>query len=91
MTDEPQALEVAASNQASNQESSAPETEELQLAMESLKNEYRDVLRLTKFEGLSTKEAAASLGISESALKVRAHRAYNLLRKKLEKNIHARK
>ncbi|WP_238946923.1 sigma-70 family RNA polymerase sigma factor [Seongchinamella unica] len=41
-------------------------------------------LELTKIVGLSTAEAAQRLGISESALKVRVHRAVKRLRKWME-------
>jgi DNA-directed RNA polymerase specialized sigma24 family protein len=38
---------------------------------------------MLKLEGLSTEEAAKRAGITVSALKVRAHRAYNALKKVL--------
>lgn len=44
----------------------------------------RDPLTLTKIVGLSTAEAAGRLNISESALKVRVHRAIKRLRKFME-------
>lgn len=44
----------------------------------------RQPLELTKILGLSTAEAAARLEISETALKVRVHRAVKRLRKLLE-------
>ncbi|MEP5566770.1 MAG: sigma factor-like helix-turn-helix DNA-binding protein, partial [Halioglobus sp.] len=44
----------------------------------------RDPLTLTKIVGLSTAEAASRLKLSESALKVRVHRAVKRLRKMME-------
>ncbi|MEP4146741.1 MAG: sigma-70 family RNA polymerase sigma factor [Halioglobus sp.] len=52
--------------------------------IESLPASLRDPLTLTKIVGLSTKEAACRLKISESALKVRVHRAVKRLRKMME-------
>lgn len=45
---------------------------------------YRDALLLTKLQGLSIKEAAKKLDISESALKVRVHRALDASRQLLD-------
>jgi RNA polymerase sigma-70 factor (ECF subfamily) len=36
-------------------------------------------------EGYTSKEVAEKMGMTESAVKVSAHRAYKVLRKKLEK------
>lgn len=44
----------------------------------------RQPLQLTKILGFSTAEAAGRLGISETALKVRVHRAIKRLRKLME-------
>ncbi len=46
--------------------------------------DYREAITLTKIVGLSSAEAAARLNISESALKVRVHRALRRLRRMLE-------
>jgi RNA polymerase sigma-70 factor (ECF subfamily) len=43
----------------------------------------REAFAMLKIEGLSTEEAARRAGITVSALKVRAHRAYNALKKAL--------
>jgi RNA polymerase sigma-70 factor (ECF subfamily) len=51
----------------------------------SLPLNLREPLTLTKIVGLSTAEAAGRLKISESALKVRVHRAIKRLRKMMEK------
>ncbi len=45
-----------------------------------LSPQHREALTLTKLLGLSNAEAAARLDISESAVKVRVHRAMNQLR-----------
>lgn len=47
----------------------------------SLSPPYREAITLTKIDGLSTAEAAAQLHISESALKVRVHRAIGRLQR----------
>lgn len=52
--------------------------------MACLSPRYRDALTLTKLIGLSNAEAAAHLCISESAVKVRVHRAIASLRRLLE-------
>lgn len=52
--------------------------------IEQLPERYRKVLLLRDVEELSTAEAAAALGISEGAVKVRAHRARQALRTLLE-------
>lgn len=51
--------------------------------LEILPEAQREAFSLLKIEGLSTVEAAEKVGISVSALKVRAHRAYNTLKKGL--------
>ncbi|MFY9327691.1 MAG: sigma-70 family RNA polymerase sigma factor [Georgfuchsia sp.] len=43
------------------------------------------ILRLMHQEGYTSKEVAAKLGMTESAVKVAAHRAYKVLRQKLER------
>ena len=42
------------------------------------------ILRLMYYMGYTAKETAAQLGMTETAVKVSAHRAYKLLKKKLE-------
>jgi RNA polymerase sigma-70 factor (ECF subfamily) len=58
----------------------------LEHALEAIPEKYRVVIVLRHSEGLSTEETAASLGISEEAVKTRLHRARTLLRKQLESN-----
>lgn len=52
-------------------------------AVQSLPESLRTVFVLRDLEGLSTQEAAESLGISASNLKVRLHRARLMLREQL--------
>ena len=52
----------------------------LERALRSLPDAQRQAVVLLKVEGLSVKEAAARSGISEGALKLRAHRGYRALR-----------
>jgi RNA polymerase sigma-70 factor, ECF subfamily len=54
-------------------------------AIEQLPPDARAVVVLRDVEGLSTKEAAKVLGISEGAVKVRLHRAHARLREAVER------
>lgn len=54
--------------------------EVLAQSLEALPATLREPLRLRIFDGLSTKEAAERLGITEAAFKVRLHRARRALR-----------
>ena len=53
-------------------------------SINELPDSYRIVLQLRDIEGCDTKEVAALLGISESNVKVRLHRARVVLKKLLE-------
>jgi RNA polymerase sigma-70 factor (ECF subfamily) len=55
----------------------------VQIALNGLPPDYREVLILKHIEGLDYQEIADALGVSVSALKVRAHRGRELLRKLL--------
>lgn len=64
---------------------SAPEPERdggvrLDTMMRALPNRQREALQLLKVQGLTIKEAAARVGTTPTALKIRAHRAYVALR-----------
>jgi RNA polymerase sigma-70 factor (ECF subfamily) len=52
----------------------------------ALSGQHREVLVLTKIIGFSVAETAGKLGISESAVKVRVHRAVGKLRKLMERD-----
>ena len=54
------------------------------LLLRRLSPEHREALTLTKLIGLSNAEAAGRLCISESAVKVRVHRAIGSLRRLME-------
>ena len=56
----------------------------LRKALRSLPPSYRAIVFLREMEGLSTKEAADVLNMSESNVKMRLHRARLFLRKELE-------
>ncbi|MEZ6186739.1 MAG: RNA polymerase sigma factor [Planctomycetota bacterium] len=58
--------------------------EALHRALEELRPNQREVLELHWFEGLPFAEVARVVGASLSAVKVRAHRAYEALRKTLD-------
>ena len=49
---------------------------ELDTALRALPNHQREALQLLKFQGLSIREAAAQVGATPGAVKLRAHRAY---------------
>jgi len=49
-------------------------------ALQQLPEPQREVVLLHYYEGLSMAEVAQAVGASRSAVKVRAHRAYNVLR-----------
>lgn len=52
--------------------------------IEKLPEKQAAILQLMHQEGYTAKEVAAKLGMNESAVKVAAHRAYKVLRKRLE-------
>lgn len=64
----------------------APEdlARELERALDRLPTTYAEAIQLTKVTGLSVAEAAEVLGASQSAVKLRVHRGYQILRKELE-------
>ncbi len=64
--------------------SSTPEQRTLRRALDQLRANQRDVLVLHYYEEQSFSEVAEVLGISTSAAKGRAHRAYKLLRALLD-------
>ncbi|MCC6767281.1 MAG: RNA polymerase sigma factor [Deltaproteobacteria bacterium] len=53
---------------------------ELETALRTLPNRQREALQMLKLQDLSIREAAARLGTTPGALKLRAHRAYLALR-----------
>jgi RNA polymerase sigma-70 factor, ECF subfamily len=57
----------------------------IERAVDALPEAYREAIQLTKMSGLSIAEAASVLGTTETAVKLRVHRGYNLLRKDLER------
>ncbi len=63
----------------------------LHLALESLPVGNRQAVELLKFKGMSLQTAAKEMGISVAAVKVRAHRGYNLLRNYLTSRQEKRK
>ena len=53
--------------------------------VEKLPEKQATILRLMHQEGYTAKEVAEKMGMNESAVKVAAHRAYKILREKLER------
>lgn len=58
---------------------SSPSLEEI---LSALPQQQREVIRLLKIDELSVAEVSRKLGISESAVKVTAHRGYQILKKR---------
>lgn len=58
--------------------------EALEKAMQGLPESYAEAIQLTKITGLSIAETAEVLGTSKTAVKLRVHRGYKILRKNLE-------
>ncbi len=56
---------------------------QIQAAIEALPDAQREAIVLSKFEGLSYAEIAQGFGLSESAIKVRAHRGIKELKRLL--------
>ncbi|TMB56972.1 MAG: hypothetical protein E6J60_05265 [Deltaproteobacteria bacterium] len=50
-------------------------------ALDRLPPTHREAIELVKLQGLSTEAAAARVGTTPGALRVRAHRAYSALRR----------
>lgn len=59
----------------------------VQAAVRSLPKQYRVVLVLRDMEHLSTSEAAEALGVPESTVKIRLHRARLMVRARLEEDL----
>ena len=56
----------------------------LAIALDDLPENYREAIQLTKITGLSLSEAADVLDTTPTAVKLRVHRGYNLMRDKIE-------
>lgn len=59
--------------------------QEIEKAVSSLPEEFREVLVLRDIEGFSGEETASMLGINEASMKTRLHRARMAVREKLER------
>lgn len=62
---------------------------DLRRAMEGLPTRQRRVIELLKLEDLSVRDVAAALGMTESNVKVTAHRGYALLRRRIQEWVRA--
>ena len=58
--------------------------EALENAMAKIPPQYAEAIQLTKITGLSIAEASEVLGSTKTAVKLRVHRGYQLLRKELK-------
>jgi RNA polymerase sigma-70 factor (ECF subfamily) len=65
---------------ASAQLEAAEQSANLQKALAHLPVEYREILLLTRYEGMKYREAGQVLGISEGAVKVKVYRAIQQLK-----------
>jgi len=72
---EPERLETA---------SDSDVVEALERAMSAIPENYAEAIQLTKITGLSLTEAAEVLGTTSTAVKLRVHRGYVLLRRELD-------
>lgn len=72
--------------QKAKEDTQREETEILEKALESLPKNQREAVVLLKIEGLSLEEAAKKAGVSVGAIKVRAHRGYEALKKTIINN-----
>ena len=79
-----EAIELLASGETEPLGESGELSPVLREAMANLPQNQRDAVELIQLRGLSVAEAAARVGVSAGALKVRAHRGYRALRKALE-------
>ena len=59
--------------------------ESISVEVEKLPEKQATILRLMHQDGYTAKEVAQKMGMNESAVKVAAHRAYKVLREKLER------
>jgi RNA polymerase sigma-70 factor (ECF subfamily) len=59
--------------------------ESISAEVEKLPEKQATILRLMHQDGYTAKEVAARIGMNESAVKVAAHRAYKILRERLER------
>ena len=65
-------------------DAAAPSSIEASRLLGALSSDHREAVLLTKFWGFSISESASRLGVSESVIKVRVHRAINKMRQLLE-------
>lgn len=61
-------------------ESSPEHVADMRRALEKLPDQYRSAIQLTKLIGFSGEEAASLLSTTHSAIKLRVHRGYAMLR-----------
>ena len=59
--------------------------ESISMEVQKLPEKQATILRLMHQEGYTAKEVAEKIGMNESAVKVAAHRAYKILRERLER------
>jgi RNA polymerase sigma-70 factor (ECF subfamily) len=76
-------LIIAENNSEENVTKSGLAYEDIAKEVEKLPQKQAKILRLIHKDGYTAKEVAAQIGMTESAVKVAAHRAYKVLRKKL--------
>lgn len=81
------ALEQPAASEAADESAESCTPEMLRQTLAQLPAAHRECLVLFYLEGKSGAEAAATLGISEAALRVRLHRARSALRERLEEKL----
>jgi RNA polymerase sigma-70 factor (ECF subfamily) len=75
--------ELESSAECPGEEKDEHPTARIDEALRSLPPRYREAIVLTKYQDLSHREAGLVVGASETAMKLRAHRGYELLRARL--------
>jgi len=78
-----ESLPVAADATGAGRASDDPRLDELETALSELPEAQRQVVTMLKVSGMSLKEIAATTGATVGAVKLRAHRGYEALRKRL--------
>jgi RNA polymerase sigma-70 factor (ECF subfamily) len=68
-------------------ETTTSSTAEVSQLLNALSRDHREAVLLTKYWGYSIRESATRLGISESVVKVRVHRAIHKMRRLLEAEV----
>ncbi|HEX4924490.1 MAG TPA: sigma-70 family RNA polymerase sigma factor [Bdellovibrionales bacterium] len=67
---------------------SRQDAQDLRTLLKSLPEDYRQPIELLKIEEYSVEEVAGRLGLSPSAVKMRVHRGFKMLKERAEKEVY---